>query len=86
MEKFETALELFQHMKKSLLIDVNNVDFLLECLGHIRRFDLIKKLGFDMDLVKSALPSLNKISRFRYECSYIFNVDTPHFAKLKLYD
>jgi len=59
-------IDVFEHMKKAALIDVNNVDFLLECLGRIHRFDLVKKLSFDIDAVKEKLPTFNKIPKFRF--------------------
>ncbi|XP_052812845.1 caspase-8-like [Mya arenaria] len=65
LDKASSALEIFENMKKALLIDVNNVDFLLECLGRIHRFDLVRKLGFQVDAVREFLPSLNKIFPFR---------------------
>lgn len=66
LDKATMPIDVFELMKKATLIDTNNVDFLLECLCRIHRFDLVLKLGFDVDAVREALPTFKKISLYRF--------------------
>ncbi|XP_053385490.1 caspase-8-like [Mercenaria mercenaria] len=65
LDRAQTCLEIFDIMQKMVLIDVNNVDFLLECLGRVHRFDLVRKLGFQPDAVRDHLPNFKKLYPFR---------------------
>lgn len=65
LERAESALEIFDMMKKQVLIAENNQDYLLECLGRVHRIDLVRKLGFQPDAVKEFLLSFNKLLPFR---------------------
>ncbi|XP_060560660.1 caspase-8-like [Ruditapes philippinarum] len=65
LEKSQTALEVFDIMKKMVLIESNNVDYLLECLGRVHRLDLVRKLGFQPDAVRNHLQNFKKLLPFR---------------------
>lgn len=68
LDKAETALEMFDTMKKHVLIADNNFDFLLECLARIHRVDLTRKLGVQPEAVRNHVHEFKKIFPFRYSC------------------
>ncbi|XP_052235568.1 caspase-8-like [Dreissena polymorpha] len=65
LDKVESALEIFEYMKKAGMIDLNNVDFLLESFARIHRYDLINKLGFSSDDVRKVIPTFKQVPDFR---------------------
>ena len=65
LENADSALTIFESLKKGNKLTHTNVDILLECLWWMHRKDLIRKLGFDPKEVEKFIPGLNEILPFR---------------------
>lgn len=61
----DSALSIFENLKKGNRLSHTNVDFLIECLWYMHRKDLIRKLGFDPKEVERFIPGLSGIFPFR---------------------
>ena len=65
LENADSALSIFENLKKGNKLTHTNVDILLECLWWMHRKDLIRKLGFDPKEVEPFISGLNQILPFR---------------------
>ena len=65
LENADSALSIFENLKKGSTITYQNVDFLLECLWLMHRKDLIRKLGFVPNVIAPYVPHLNQVLPFR---------------------
>lgn len=65
LENADSALSIFENLKKGNRLTYTNVDFLLECLWWMHRKDLIRKLGFDPKEVEPHIPGLSNILPYR---------------------
>lgn len=65
LENADSALSIFENLKKGNKLTHTNVDILLECLWWMHRKDLIRKLGFDPKEVEPFISGLHQILPFR---------------------
>lgn len=65
LQNADSALSIFENLKKGNKISHTNIDILLECLWWMHRKDLIRKLKYDPAEVGKFIPGMHEIIPFR---------------------